>query len=117
MLLNHPDSILRRRNKTFEKHIADIGHPQLLGIFRHVMHPPHIVSLTVCFSQLHFIGAPFLIFLSGKHKVGYDLEPDKKEHGAVHGKGHPGQRKKAKERPEKHFQGIKNHSRTVFQCI
>ena len=117
MLLNHPDSLLRRRDETFEQHLADIGRSQLLGIFRHVMHPPHVVGLTVCFGQLHFIGAALLIFLPGKHKIGQDLEADKKEHGYVQGKGQPGQRKKAKERPEKHFQGIQGHSRAAFQRI
>ena len=47
MLLYDPDSVLRRRDKTFEKHIADVGRPQLLGILRHVMHPPYVVSLAV----------------------------------------------------------------------
>ena len=47
MFFNHPDSVLRRRNKTFEKHIADIGRSQLLGIFRHIMYPPYVVSLAV----------------------------------------------------------------------
>ena len=117
VLPDDPDSILCRRGKTSKEHVTDMGRPQLLGVFGHVMHPPYVVGLAVRFGQLHLVSTPFVIFLSGKHKVGYDLEPDKKNHKPVQRKGQPGQRRKAEERPEKHLYGIKNHSRTAFQCV
>ena len=76
MLLNYPNPVLCCRNKTLKEHIADICSPQLLCIFRKIMYPPYIVSLTVSLSQLHLISAAFTIFLPRKHKVGHNLEHD-----------------------------------------